>query len=306
MAIKQKKFAPYRGKRMRVTELDFVGRPIYGADTVIVTDGMATVSMTQNTEEGEAISSTNANGDICWSVPAEPKLLNFSVEATFCDVDFALFEKLTGHPVVLNDSGTIVGFTEGTTIQLSDINFALELWTGANPSGSTRTGAQGEWGYILLPFVRGGTVSDITVENGAITFGVTGMVTKDGAAWAKGPYNVELVGGIAAPLNTALKTTDHRRIMSVEIAPPTARTGPVPLLDRTKPALTDVTLTPTAKTVALAPVPAGTDPVWYDFGDGEWDLADTGSYSHTYAAAGTYTVTAKRGSSTVTKNVTVS
>jgi hypothetical protein len=305
MAIKQKKFAPYRGKRLRVTELDFVGRPVYGADSVIVTDGMATVAMTGNIEEGEAISSTNANGDICWTVPSEPKFLNFSVEATFCDVDFALFEKLTGHPVVLNDDGTIVGITEGTTVQLSDINFALELWTGANPSGSARLGAQGEWGYILLPFVRGGTVSDISVENGAITFGVTGMVTKDGSNWGAGPYNVELVNDVAAPLFKPLASTDHRRIMSVEIAPPVARTGSVPLLDRTDPALTGVTATPTGKVVALAPVPTGTDPVWYDFGDGEWDLAETGSYSHTYAAAGTYTVTASRGSSTHTVNVTV-
>lgn len=305
MAIKQKRFAPYKAKRLRATELDFAGRPVYGADSVISTDGLVTVTMTANIEESEAISSTNGNGDICLSVPAEPKLVNFSVEGTFCNVDFALFEKLTGHPVVLNDDGTIVGITESTSISVADVNVALELWTGANPSGSTRTGAQGEWGYIVLPFVRGGTISDITVENAAITFGVTGMVTKDGAAWGAGPYNVELVGGVAAPLFDPLGTQDHRRIMSVEIAPPTAYEGSVPLLDRTDPALTDVTATPTGLSVALAPVPAGTDPVWYDFGDGEWDLADTGSYTHVYAAAGTYTVTAKRGTSTVTEAVTV-
>lgn len=305
MAIKQKRFAPYKGKRLRATNLDFAGKPVIGDDSVVITDGMVTFTMTANIEESEAISSTNANGDICWSVPSEPKLVNFGVEATFCDVDFALFEMLTGHPVVLNDAGTIVGITEGTKIDLANVNVALELWTGANPSGSARAGAQGEWGYILLPFVRGGTVSDITVENAAITFGVTGMVTKDGAGWGKGPYDVELVAGVAAPLFQSLGTSDHRRIMSVEIAPPQAFTGSVPLLDRTKPPLTDVTATPTGKSVALAPVPAGTDPVWYDFGDGEWDLAETGSYTHVYAAAGTYTVTAKRGSSTRTKNVTV-
>lgn len=305
MAIKQKRFAPYKGKKLRATELDFSGRPVLGPDSVIVTDGMVTFAMTANVEESEAISSTNANGDICWSVPAEPKLINFSIEATFCNVDFSLFEKLTGHPVVLNDDGTIVGITEGTKISLADVNVALELWTGANPSGSARAGAEGEWGYILLPFVRGGTVSDITVENAAITFGVTGMVTKDGANWGAGPYNVELVGGVAAPLFEALESTDHRRIMSVEIAPPQAYEGSVPLLDRTDPALTNVTATVTGDDVALAPVPAGTDPVWYDFGDGEWDYAETGSYTHTYAASGTYTVTAKRGTSTVTKSVTV-
>jgi hypothetical protein len=304
MATKQKQVSLYKGKRLRVTELDYSGRPVYGADSVIVTNGMVTVGFTGNVVEGDALSGTNANGDICWSEPSSPKFSNYSVEATFCDVDFALFEKLTGHPVVLNDDGTIVGITEESNIDLANINFALELWTGASSSTPARTGAQGEWGYILAPFLRGGTVTDISVENAAITFGVTGMVTKDGAAWGKGPYQVELVAGVPAVLNKALTAKSHRRTMSVEIAPPVAFTGPVPLLDPTKPALTAITATVTGKSVVFAPTPAGTDPVWYDFGDGQWDYAETGSYTHVYATAGTFTATAKRGTSTVTKSVT--
>jgi hypothetical protein len=79
----------------------------------------------------------------------------------------------------------------------------------------------------------------------------------------------------------------------------------VPLLDRTDPAITGVTATPTGLSVAFAPTPAGTDPVWYEFGDGQWDYAETGSYTHEYAGPGTYTYTAHRGSSTVTGQVTV-
>jgi hypothetical protein len=46
--------------------------------------------------------------------------------------------------------------------------------------------------------------------------------------------------------------------------------------------------------------------MWYDFGDGEWDYTANGSYVHVYDAAGTYIITGYRGSSKVTKSVTVS
>jgi hypothetical protein len=302
---RQKQLNLFKSKTMRVTELDFSGRPVIGPDSVIVTNGQITVAFTANIEEGETLQGVNGNGDICWSEPADPTFTGYNVDATFCNVDFALFEKLTGNPVVLNDDGTIVGITEGTAVKLSNVNFALELWTGAKSSSTPRAGAEGDWGYILAPFLRGGTITDYTVENAAITFGVTGMVTKSGAAWGAGPYDVELVGGVAAPLFTPMLSTDHRRTMSVEIAPPTVYEGAIALLDPAAPALTDVTATVTGLQVAFAPVPAGTDPVEYDFGNGEWDYAETGSYTYVYPVAGTYTATARRGKSTVTETVTV-
>jgi len=91
----------------------------------------------------------------------------------------------------------------------------------------------------------------------------------------------------------------------VEVAPPEVYSGATPLLDSTDPAVTDLTLTPTGLSVSISPVPAGTDPMWYDFGDGEWDYTANGSYTHVYPAAGTYTVIGRRGSSVVSKNVTV-
>lgn len=304
---KQKDVSLYKSKRVRATRLDAYGRPVIGAESVVITNGQITTTFTTNVEDGEAISTTNGNGDTCFAETATPNFTGFSVESTFCKVDFSLFELLTGQPIVLNDDGKVVGITESTKIDLSGVNFALEHWTGASQEDGLvlRDGAEGEWGYILAPFLRGGTIGDITVENAAITFTVTGMSTKNGTAWGAGPYNVELVGGVAAPLHEPLVAGDHRRIMVVEIAPPADLPGYVPLLDRTDPALTSVTATPTGLSVALSPVPAGTDPVWYEFGNGEWDYAETGSYTYEYPAAGTYTITAHRGSSTKTASVTV-
>ena len=226
----QKNVSLYRNKRMRATRLDSAGRPVYGAKSVVVTSGQITTSFTGNVEEGEAITQPNGNGDTCLNVPATPTFGGFTVEATFCNVDFSLFEMLTGNPVVLNDTGDIVGIDEGTDIDLSGVNFALELWTGAqNHGGTLRTGAEGEWGYIIAPFLSGGTLGDITVENAAITFTVSGMRTKDGAAWGSGPHKVDLVAGKAAPLFVPLTNKKHRRITVVEIAPPAVTNGAVAL-----------------------------------------------------------------------------
>lgn len=300
----QKEVSLYRSKRMRATRLDQSGRPIYGGNSVVVTKGQISTSYTANVEEGEAISQPNGNGDTCLNVPATPTFTGFSVESTFCNVDFALFELLTGNPVVLNDAGEIVGIDEGTDIDLSNVNFALELWTGAQAGGELRAGAQGQWGYILTPFLSGGTLGDITVENAAITFTVTGMQTKNGAMWGKGPYNVDLVGGVAAPLFKAMTAQKHRRIIAVEIAPPEPASGFLALLNPADPAVTAVAGVVTGQKVVLTPTPAG-GAVEYNFGNGQWDYAETGSYSYTYPKPGTYKVTARRGKTTATTNITV-
>lgn len=300
-----KKVSFLRGRRMRATRLDASGRPVYGDNSVVVTKGFITVSYTTNTEEGEAISVTNAGGEVCVSEPSTPSFSGFGIEAEFCDVDFSLFEMLTGQEVVVDENGVAYGFTESTDVDLSAVNFALELWLGASTNAAPSENGQGFFGYVLTPFLGGGTVGDISVENGAISFTITGMQTKNGSAWGRGPYNVELVGGTPSPLRTAMKANDHRRIIITEVAPPAVISGSAPLLDPSGAALTGVTAETVGLTATLSPLPAGDDPMWYDFGDGTWDYAETGTYEHEYASPGTYTVTAHRGRSHSTQDVTV-
>jgi len=305
MAVKQRTTPLLRGKRSRITSLDLAGRPKYGDSAAVVTKGFVNFSLTTNTEEGEAISLTNANGEACINESATPSFTGVGVEAEFCNADFSFFEKATGQRVVFNDDGEAVGITESTDVDLSQVRFALEIWTGAQSGLPARTGAQGEWGYVLLPNVGGGVLGDYTIENDGITFTLTGMQTKNAGSWGAGPYNVDLVDGVAAPLYDPMLPNDHRRLQIVEIAPPEVYAGSIPLLDPTDPAVTSLTTTPTGLSVLIAPTPAGTDPMWYEFGDGQWDYAETGTYTHVYDAPGTYTITGRRGTSVTTKTVTV-
>lgn len=296
-----------RGKVMRATRLSPTGRPLIGDENAVATEGFITAAYTTNTEEGEAISITNANGKPCITEAATPTFNGFSVEATFCGVDFALFNILTGQAVVVDpDTQKLIGITESTDVKLDAVAFALELWTGASPSGDYSTGSQGEYGYILTPFLGGGVIGDISIENAAITFTVTSMSTRNGNSWGAGPYGVELVGGVPSVLSTPMKPNDHRRIQTMEVAPPAVFSGSIPVLDPEDTPLTGVTATAsTGRSVDLTvePVAAG-EGVLYDFGDGGWDYSETGSHTHVYAVAGPYEVIAYRGLTKATTNVT--
>lgn len=293
-----------RGKRMRATKVDANGRPVYGDGSVVTTKGYVSVQYTTNTEEGEAVSSTNANGDSCVNEPATPSFTGYGVEIEFCDVDFSMFELITGQELVTNAAGVAIGITESTDVNLSAINFALEVWTGANSTGTPAAGSQGQFGYILTPFLGGGVIGDLTIENGAATFTVSSMSTKNGSGWGKGPHAVELVGGTPALLRTSMKKNDHRRIMTVEVAPPEQYSGSTPLLDPSDTALTAVSGIVTKLSVAFTVTPAGSGGVFYDFGDGTWDYSATGPITHVYPDVATYAVTAKRGSSSASASVT--
>lgn len=301
----QRKNAFIRGRRARLTKVGPTGAPVFGDESVVVTKGIVTIGYTSNIEEGEAVSVPNFGGESCISEAATPQSTGVSVEVEFCDVDFAAFNLVTGQPVVLNEDGEIIGITENLDVDLSAVAFALEVWLGVQTDAIAAAGSEGFYGYVLTPFLSGGVIGDVTVENGAISFTVTGMNSKSGSAWGSGPYNVELVSGVPAPLRVPLTSTAFRRTMRTEVAPPEVFRGLMPLLDPTDAEVTSIAAVATGLSVAIDPTPAGTDPMWYDFGDGTWDYAATGSYTKVYAAAGTYTIVGHRGDSSATVEVTV-
>lgn len=297
-----------RGRRLRATLLDSCGAPVFGEESVVTSSGFVSVAYTANVDEGEEVDQRNANNERCVYAPAIPAFLGYTAEITFCNVDPDLFSMLTGQETIVDANGDVIGFSMDTAISAADVNFALEVWAGTPPSDACSPAATGgSYGYILLPFVQGGIVGDFTIENDVVTFTITNATTKDGNTWGVGPYDVVAgLAGAPSPLPEALTSTKHLVLLNTSIAPPDAECGFRPLLDPEDAAITDVTTTPTLLSVVFAPVPAGSDPWWIDFGDGEWDYEAAGTnITHVYAAAGTYTYTAYRGSSSITDTVTV-
>lgn len=191
----QQCFSLIRGRAMRVTRLNGCGAVVPGSQSQVVTKGFISVGLTSNTEEGEAISITNANGDVCISDTPAPKFTGYGVEINLCGVDPSLIGILTGQPLVKDpDTGSgspaeYLGFRVNSGVSLDDSGFGLELWSGV-PAAACGVGGTQQFGYFLLPYLKGGVIGDFTVENGAINFTITGAQTKDGSGWGVGPYDV--------------------------------------------------------------------------------------------------------------------
>ena len=215
-----KKFSLVRGRAMRATRLNGCGNPVLGPTSVVATEGFISVAMTANTEAGEAISITNAAGKVCISDTPIPKFVNYSIEINFCGVDPDLVTLLTGQPVVLDASGEAVGFRQNSKIDVDLVGFSLELWAGLAGSVCDETGDP-EYGYMLLPFVKGGVLGNFTVENGAINFTLTGAQTRDGSGWGVGPHDVVKDDlGADSPLLEPIDDGDHLHVQVTPVAPP--------------------------------------------------------------------------------------
>jgi hypothetical protein len=207
---------------MRVTRLDGCGNKVLGPKNSVTSDGFTTAALAANTDEGETIDVTNAAGKQCILDEPAPRPTGFTVTLTFCQVDPELYTLVTGQPVVYAADGTTpVGVDVNSDVDLSTSGFALELWSSV-PSNACVGGVQ-EYGYFLLPFLRGGSLGDVSIENAAITFTINNAVTKDGNNWGVGPYNVvKNVSGVDSPLNVALSTKNHLHLEKTATAPPAA------------------------------------------------------------------------------------
>lgn len=220
-----KKFSLVRGRAMRATRTNGCGNPVLGPKSVVETEGFISVGLTANQQEGEAISVTNAAGKVCIQDTPPPKFVNYSVEIAFCGVDPDLVTMLTGQPVVLDATGEAVGFRQNSKVNVDLVGFALELWAGVPQAACEDTG-DASYGYMLLPFIKGGVLGDFSVENAAINFTLTGATTRDGSGWGVGPYDVVRNGaGLPAPLLEMIDEGDHLHVEVTTVPPPTDLDG---------------------------------------------------------------------------------
>lgn len=289
-------FTPIRGRRMRVTKVNALGRPVYGANSFVVTSGFVSVQFTPEIAEGEETEVRTASGELCVSERGCDELRWITVQIEFCQVDPCLFTLINETWTELRDCvGEVIGWAESHKFSC-DTGFALELWTDVTGYTPTTPGAAGAWGYLLLPFIVGGTLGEQTVENGAISFTISGR-TKKGSSWGVGPYDVmcnDATTGACGPLLTPVGAEEPRRIMLTTCAPPPAACGCQPLSSPDGPPLvvTEDT-TDTTRMSINAEVPSGTAGTYrISWGDGTvaQDILPGTALTHDYDRAGTYTV----------------
>lgn len=169
------------------------------------------------------------------------------------------------------------------------VQTALEALSNVGAGDITVSGGPGPGTPYTFTFTGALAAQPITAmtATGSFTGGTTPAIAV-----------TEITPGVApaaGALFQAVSRTAALRIMVVTVPPPTEVIGARPVLNPALPALTSVTPTGTGFTRTFAVSPASSGPVWYDFGDLEWDyVVAPGAASHTYDAAGTYTVRASQ------------
>lgn len=286
-------FTPIRGRRMRVTLVDKLGRPVPGACSNVVTSGFVNVQMTAEVEAGEETTVKTAGGDLCVSEKGADQLKWISVSMEFCQVDPDLFSMINPTWTKLLDAyGETIGWEESHSYSI-DTGFALEVWSDVTGYTPKQASAEGAWVYYLLPNVVGGSMGDITVENGAVSFTITGR-TKKGSQWGKGPYNVMAnpPDGTTGPMITPFSPDAPRRIFLTTVAPPKPTCGCGPLSHPDAPNATVVESTEDTNRMTARAYASGAGPFTVNWGDGTVEnlAAGLAGGTHVYGAAGDYTV----------------
>jgi hypothetical protein len=181
------------------------------------------VAMSDDVTTPENIAPVDAKGEQIYSEQSLPQLNFISSVITIAKADPDLYEMMTGAPLVMNAAGDAVG-NQDQTDTYGTANFGLEVWTKVGRTGACPPGGA-EYGYILLPWLAKASVGDMTIENGAVNFTITGL-TQNGNGWGTGPYDVmNDEGGTPGPLVTTVAATAHRYRAITQVAPPTDECG---------------------------------------------------------------------------------
>lgn len=293
-------FSLFKGRRARATKLDQCGRIVYSACSQVVVGGGAfiSVAMTDEIQEGTTYERQGADGTFCLAERGCDQRRWINVEWTFCQVDPDLVTMLNPNwQKLLDYKGESIGWAETYELQC-DTGIALELWSDVSGVDTCDDpNAVASYGYILLPQVVGGRIGDLTIQNDAVDFVLTGR-TKKNPRWGNGPYNVMLNGPVEAPvpgpLLTPVGSNEPRRIFITTVPPPDAACGCQPLSAPTGPQLTVVEDTDVVTGMGVtATTSTAVGTIRINWGDGSPEVtlpSGAPGLDHTYTTPGTYHV----------------
>lgn len=288
-----------RGRVARFTKLDERGRPLYGPGNQAVTKGIISVTYTPNVTEGEATSVTNFAGEQCISAPAPCATIdNWTVAVEFCAIDPCVVLMIYPSWIpVYDDFGSIKGFqiVGGLTC---DVGFALEVWGQIGAAGSTvqcGPGAVSGSTYWLAPRLVGSAPGEITISNEATSFTFNGTTTNP-VGWRRGPYLVDVVGGVPSVLRDPVDSAAQLVEFTTQVRPPEPTNGcvelPRPVPEEASVIIDRVSTDATGMCARLIIDNHGFGPVVVNWGDGTDPVtaADCSTITHCYTTPGTYTI----------------
>jgi hypothetical protein len=221
------------GTVARITRLDSCGRPAWGDRTQAVSDGIVSVAQTANYDDGSDKTITNMGGRKCVYIPAKAELLNLSLVVSFCAMDPDFYTAFTGFPPERDQAGNTIGYRVDRGVRPIDVGVALEVWADINGGAvCDDTDTELPYGYMAWWRLSGGRLGDYTLEDAAVTFSITDIVTLDGSQWGIGPYLVlDGPAGAPAALSRPVEALEPSIVTRTHVPPPEVTPGLVPLDD---------------------------------------------------------------------------
>lgn len=221
----------YKLVTVRATLLNRCGVPIDGACSTLVDRCIISLEESPEYKDREEWFFENGDGDFCATVTTPPKKKWANVVLTFNDANPVMANFLTGSTILLDNDDSLtpnqIGY--GDDYGSADLaNVGIEIWTRiaaecddlvACPDDGSE-----DFGYILYPWVKEGTIGDVTYENGLANFVVNAIAVRN-SPWGVGPYSVykseaTATIGQPVPLFSAVPATRFSQVSLTKLPPP--------------------------------------------------------------------------------------
>lgn len=174
----------------RITRLNSNGSTVVGATGSIVTDTLATLTVTPEIATGTEIEPRSACDAVCFSFRAPDTYKRLNVELDFCKADFYAAELLDGGTLLSVGSGSTlrVGYAMGRlNSSVAPNGVSIEIWSRrVTSSGDLDPDFPYLWTVIPRAYMKMGARTFVANAHTAQPF--SGFATEN-SQWGNGPQN---------------------------------------------------------------------------------------------------------------------
>ncbi|MBK9181475.1 MAG: hypothetical protein IPM45_18340 [Acidimicrobiales bacterium] len=196
MAITTDKVSSIQAVRLRAMRLTDAGAPDAGADSLLVTDALISVQVSEEVEAGAEVIQKNGSGAICLNYKAPDRLKRAGVSMNLCQLDSELLWLIAGGTLI-TDGGQAIGVDrpDGNADIPKVAGGVVGPYEGDAPSvSSDDDSVYVHWVFPKCQF----TMGQFTIEEGVLVVPVTGSSSAN-PTFGDGPANADLPFYITGP-----------------------------------------------------------------------------------------------------------
>jgi hypothetical protein len=179
--------AAAQGTVLRLVKLNTCGAPVTGASSaVVVTDGYISVQSEAQYEDGDAIRTKKASGQLCINRTGPNAYVNSKLTIAMCVLDPDANTLIMGSRLIT--SGSVTGTGTAYGYNNAAAHYSLETWQPISGQGACdpNTGLQ-RYVYWAWPHVWNTKLLSFTIENGALSLSYEAITDYPSALWGDGP-----------------------------------------------------------------------------------------------------------------------